>query len=162
MLDSSFLLIDTSILTDIINCVRVCPSCQSKNIILNIDQTKKKGLSLPVTLLCTTCNWTTKRYTSKKVKSNSKINSCYEVHIRAVMAMREIGRGHTALEKLCEFLNLPEPLLATTVSDIQKNIVDAYNNVAYQSMIFAANEIEGTRDENRICDITASCDGKWQ
>ena len=162
MLDSSFLLIDTSILTDIINCVRVCPSCQSKNIILNIDQTKKKGLSLPVTLLCTTCNWTTKYYTSRKVESNSKVNSCYEVNVRAVTAMREIDCSHTALEKLIGFLNLPEPLHTTTVSDIQKNIVDAYNNVAYQSMIFAANEIEGTRDENRICDITASCDGKWQ
>ena len=76
--------------------------------------------------------------------------------------MREIDRSHTALEKLIGFLNLPEPPHTTTVSDIQKNIVDAYNNVAYQSMIFAANEIEGTRDENRICDITASCDGTWQ
>ena len=34
----------------------------------------------------------------------------------------------------------------TTVGDIQKNIVDAYNNLASQSMISAANEIEGTRD----------------
>ena len=84
------------------------------------------------------------------------------MHLRAVMAMREIGRGHTALEKLCEFLNLPEPLLATTVSDIQKNIVDACNNVASQSMISAANEIESTRDENGVCNITVSCDTTWQ
>ena len=54
------------------------------------------------------------------------------------------------------FLNLPEPPHATTVSDIEKKIVD----VASQSMIFAATEIEGTRDENGICDITVSCDIK--
>ena len=48
------------------------------------------------------------------------------MNVRAVMAMREIGRSHTALEKLCEFLNLPE-------SPHEKNIVDAYNNVASQS-----------------------------
>ena len=29
-------------------------------------------------------------------------------------------------------------------------------------MISAANETEGTRDENGICDITVSCDGTWQ
>ena len=84
------------------------------------------------------------------------------MNVRAVMPMREIGRGHAALEKLCRFLNLPEPSRATTVSYTQKNIVDIYNNVASQSMIYAANEIEGTRDENGICDITVSCDGTWQ
>ena len=81
MSDSSFLLIDTTISKDIINCVGVSPSCQSTKIILNIDQTKKKGLSLHVTLLCTTCNQTTKYYTSRKVKSNSKGNLCYEVNV---------------------------------------------------------------------------------
>ena len=65
------------------------------------------------------------------------------MNVRAVMAIREIGRSHTALEKLCEFLNLPEP-------PHEKNIVDAYNNVASQSKIFAAKEIEGTRNENGI------------
>ena len=77
---------------------------KSKDIILIIDQINY----LPATLLCTTCNWTTKYYTSRKVKSNSKVNSCCEVNVRAVMAMKDIGCGHTALEKLCGFLNLPE------------------------------------------------------
>ena len=103
MPDSSFLIKDASILKDIINCVGICPSYQSTNIIVNIDQTKKKGSSLPVTLLCTTCNWTTKYYTCSKVKSNSKVSSCYKVNVRAVMAMRKIGLGHAALEKVCGF-----------------------------------------------------------
>ena len=60
------------------------------------------------------------------------------------LCLREIGRGHTSLEKLWRILNLPEPPHATTVSDRQKNIVDIYNNVASQSMIYAANKIEGT------------------
>ena len=101
MSDSSFLLIAASILKGIINCVGICPSCQSTNIILNIDQTMKKGLNLPITLLCTTFNWTTKYYTSGKVKGNPKVNSCYEINVRPVMAIRKIGRGHIALEKLC-------------------------------------------------------------
>ena len=48
MSGSSFLFIHT--LKDIINGVRIFPSCQSTKIIVNFDQTKKKGLSLPVTL----------------------------------------------------------------------------------------------------------------
>ena len=35
--DSSFLFIDTSVLKDIINCLGICPSCQSTNIIVNIE-----------------------------------------------------------------------------------------------------------------------------
>ena len=104
--DSSFLLIDTSVLKDIINCVGICPSCQSTKIIANIDPTNKKGLSLPISLSCSMCKWSTIYYTSRKIENHSKVKSCYEVNVRAVMAMREIGRGHTALEKLCGFLNL--------------------------------------------------------
>ena len=82
--------------------------------------------------------------------------------MRPVMAMRKIGRGYAALEKPCGFLNLPEPPHSTTVSDIQKNMVDVYNNLASRLMISVANEIEGTRDENETCDITLSCDGTWE
>ena len=32
----------------LINCVGILPPCQSANVIVNIDQTKKKGLRLPV------------------------------------------------------------------------------------------------------------------
>ena len=61
-----------------------------------------------------------------------------------------------SIRKVMWFLNLPEAPHATAVSDIKKKIVD----VASQSMISAANVIEGTRDENGICDITVSCDRK--
>ena len=49
-----------------------------------------------VTVLCTTCNWTTKYYTSRKVKSDSKANAYYEMKVRAVMTITEIERNHTA------------------------------------------------------------------
>ena len=122
----------------------------------------KKVLSLPVPRFCTMYKWTTNYYSSRKIKNNSKEKLCYEVNVRAAMAMREIGRGHAALEKLFGLLSLPEPPHPITESDIYKNIVDASNNGASHLMIYAANEIESTRDENRICDITVLCDGTWQ
>lgn len=70
-----------------------------------------------------------------------------KVNVQVVMTLREVGRGHPTLEMLCGFLDLPEPPYPTTASDIEKNIVDAYKNVASHSMISEANEIEGTKDE---------------
>ena len=84
------------------------------------------------------------------------------MNIRAVLAIRKISRGQTTLEKLCGILDLPEPRHATTVRNIQKNIVNAYNNVASQYMVSTANEVEGVRDENGICDITVSYNGPRQ
>ena len=75
------------------------------------------------------------------------------------MEMRKISRIHYST--VMWFLNLSEPPHDTTVSGIQRDIVDAYNNVASQSMV-AANETKGTRNENKIYDITVSCDGTWQ
>ena len=41
-------------------------------------------------------NWTAKYYTSRKVKSNSKVNSCYGMNVGAAVAMKGIDRGCTA------------------------------------------------------------------
>ena len=45
------------------------------------------------------CKWSTIYYTSRKIENHSKVKSCYEVNVRAVMAMREIGRGHNSIRK---------------------------------------------------------------
>ena len=70
ILDSSFFIINTTILEDVTNFLGIFPSCQSANIIVNIDQKKKKGSSLPATLLCTMCKWTTSYYTNSKCTSS--------------------------------------------------------------------------------------------
>ena len=49
------------------------------------------------------------------------------------MEMRKISRIHYST--VMWFLNLSEPPHDTTVSGIQRNIVDAYNNVASQSKV---------------------------
>ena len=42
------MIVDISVSKDIINCEEICPKCQDTSITVNIDQTKKKGLSSPI------------------------------------------------------------------------------------------------------------------
>ena len=60
---------------------------------------------------CQNCSeWTKEIYTSKELKNNSKGKSPFNINVRSVLAIREIGRGYSALEKLCAYLNLSLPV----------------------------------------------------
>lgn len=91
---------------------------------------------------------------NRKFKNNFVVKWYYEVNDRMSMRDSYCIRGHTALEKFCEFSNLAESPYTTTFSAIQNNIVDACNNVAFHLMISAANKIDDTRSKKYICDIT--------
>ena len=49
-------------------------------------------------------------YTSKKVKSDNPGASPFEINYRAIIAMRETGKGFTGLSNFCGFMNLPPPM----------------------------------------------------
>ena len=49
--DSLILNIDDNVLKDVINCEKLSLSCQSEDIILNVDKTKRKKLNVHLTLL---------------------------------------------------------------------------------------------------------------
>ena len=87
------------------NILGSCPSCESKNIL------SKKGSSSCLEFSCQNCSeWTKEIYTSKELKNNSKGKSPFNINVRSVLAIREIGRGYSALEKLCAYLNLSLPV----------------------------------------------------
>ena len=54
--------------------------------------------------------------------------------------MREIGRGYSALEKFCGYLNLSPPMQMNAFNKMQKTVLEAYNTVALQSMTDVADE----------------------
>ena len=41
-------------------------------------------------------------------------NVPYDVNLRTAVAFREIGRGHTAIETFCGFMNMPPPMTSNT------------------------------------------------
>ena len=76
--------------------------------------------------------------------------------------MREIGRGYSALEKLCRYLSLSPPMQEDASNETQKTVSEAYDTVALQSLTDAADEMQESKDEQGISDVTESRDGSWQ
>ena len=172
---SCFLLFDSDILKSIFGLLGTCPECDNKSIDINSDLSEKKGLSVLLNFICTTptCLWNRSFHTSKEVKTDGRGKSPFEINHRALIAMREIGKGHTALSTFCGFMNMPQPMNVKPFNDMQENISNVYKEVANTSMKNAANEfrftdddehnaVDVSLDDNKVTDITVSCDGTWQ
>lgn len=159
------LLIDSSILSSILSLVACCPDCQSRDIAVEIDLEKKKGLSVLLDVCCNKCGWTHQSYTSKTVGPNIHGAKSFEINTRSVIAMREIGRGHASLEKFCGYMNIPPPMRKNAFLENQKKISAGYKTIAEKYMNDAANELRNVSDSvdlNNVEDATVSCDGTWQ
>ena len=102
------------------------------------------------------------------MKSDNPGASLFEINYRAIIAMREIGKGFTGLSNFCGFMNLLPPMHVKAFNDMQEKIASNYTYVADGSMKNAANEfipVQGQGNENiadNIADITVSNDGSWQ
>ena len=161
-LEWRYLLLDTSVLSDIVDTIGACPSCSEKiHFFHNIDV--KKGL----------CDWCTSFATSKEVEKNkgetkSPVSgrNAYDVNIRSVIATREIGRGHSALKNLCGFMNIPAPMTQKTFLETETNVSSQYIKVAEANIKSAADEVRKvdggqgvTADE--VVNTIISTDGTW-
>ena len=167
---SCFMLLDSDILKSVINLIGSCPKCQKRSVEIISNPAQKKGLSLHLNLMCMEedCDWNKFFYTSKEVKSDNPGSSPFKINYRAIIAVREIGKGFTGLSKFCGFMNLPPPMNVKPFNDMQEKIASTYTYVADGSMKNAANEFiceQGQGNENiadNIADITVSNDGSWQ
>ena len=129
---SCFMLLDSDILKSVINLIGSCPKCQKRSFELISNPAQKKGLYL----ICMEedCDWNKFFYTSKEVKSNNPRASPFEINYRAIIAMREIGKGFTGLSKFCGFMNLPPPMNVKAFNDMQEKMASTYTYVADGSM----------------------------
>ena len=108
-------------------------------------------------------------YISKEVKSDNPGASPFEINYRAIIAMREIGKGFTGISNFCGFMNLPPPMNEKAFNDMQEKIASTCTYVTDGSMKNAANKFipaQGRGNENiadNIADIltvVASDSGK--
>jgi hypothetical protein len=135
---------------------------------VEFDVPNKRGLSIPLVFVCSKCNWRKIFNTSKEVRRETRSGRVpFEINARSVVAMREIGKGHSVLEKLCGYLNMPPPMNVTVFNDIQKNVFNAYSDVVNSSMNNAADELRisefaSVEDQYSVSNTTVSCDGSWQ
>ena len=134
-----------------------CMQCGSSVIIEhNVDD--KMGRCNFFTIKCNhhECPWTKKVATSnfidKHIGSGKVPN---DVNLRTVVAFREIGRGHTAIETFCGFKDIPRNYGICTSINIE---------AANKSMKAASDEIREELlrynfDEDTVVDVDISADG---
>nr|XP_047142511.1 uncharacterized protein LOC124816829 [Hydra vulgaris] len=96
--------------------VATCPECDKKTMSRTFNVLRKLGLSIPLLLQCSSCCWCA-TFHSSKVNVNSSINAkavvvdLFEVYVRFVIAMREIGKSYTSLVDEKSNRNSAFPLL---------------------------------------------------
>ena len=68
-------------------------------------------------------------------------NQSFEINNCAIIVMKEIGRGHTALKTFCGFMNMPPPIQIKSFNEMQQYIASVYQDVANDSMKSASDEL---------------------
>ena len=96
---SCFMLLDSDILKSVINLIGSCPKYQKTSVEIISNPAQNKGLSLHLTLMCIEddCDWNKFIYISQEAKSDNPGAAPIEINYRAIIAMREIGKGFTGL-----------------------------------------------------------------
>ena len=90
-----------------------CPEC-GKRVTIKHEAEKRIGLCLEFSLCCITrrCNWTHNFSSSPDIGTDISMTGrkYKEVNCKAVMAFREIGKGHEAIKLFTTFVNMPLPM----------------------------------------------------
>ncbi len=147
---------DLSILFAVFNDILKCPECGS-NMNSHVDM-RKNGFSDYIVLECQSleCEWKYCFNTSKKQGHS------HEVNVRAVLAFREIGRGHTTMTTFTKVMNMPSPPMRSVYTKIQnKKLLPIVKQLANDTMNNSAMEVkESSGSDEGECGI--SLDGSWQ
>ena len=105
---------------------------------------------------------------SKEVnqQERKKSKEAYDINIRTPISFREIGRGHSMIQKLCGIMNIPPPMNKSSYeSNMEATVHDSYVSAGQESMIEAAKEAVPEKmlvSSDDVKPVTASFDGTWQ
>lgn len=169
-LDWCYLLFDTRVLGDIIDTIGSCPICAAKVYYFH-NKDAKKGLAHFINISCTECDWDSTYSSSKEVQNeiSKQGNNAFDINTRSVIAMREVGKGFTALKTFCGFMNIPSPMTQKTFSNIQESIGSSYVKSAEANMKAAADDVriadhDGSEElaDDEVVNTAISADGTWQ
>ena len=91
----------------------------------------------------------------------------YDVNVRAFIAFRENGSGHSSIQKFCQYMNMASPMTKKNYDNLTSDIHLAYVGASQESMLKASEEIRcriiGTNSPGEmVADSDVSLDGTWQ
>ena len=165
---STFMLINSGVLKTIIGQVGTCPVC-SQRIDIEEIQNERMGFCSKVKIFCLQCDWSVSNFLSEEVQTEkgSRGRKFFEVNLRAVIAFREMGKGHEGLNTFARLMNM-KGITWASYKNINNAVFDAYESVAEESMRKVALHIKEDKSAKKhpdnpsvtLCDV--SIDGTWQ
>jgi len=164
-----YIFFSTNILKNIVEDIGKCPNCSSDVNFVH-DNKSKKGLCHFFCMSCISCDWTKTVSSSKQlaadVKAVERGRKPYDVNIRSAIAFREMGRGHSAIEKFCGVMNMPPPMNSFSFEKTVRNVLHKnYLATAEESMKRGAEEAVPEKfhvPSDDVKPVTVSFDGTWQ
>ena len=117
---------------------------------------------------CKTCESTETFFTSDQVNVDKAGRRPFEINIRSFIAFREVGIGHSGMEKFNRCMNFPPAMNNNAYDNIKHDVHDAYHAAVQERMREAANEIimKNTNNNIQTMDGIYNCmvsfDGTWQ
>ena len=165
---NTFMLISTGVLKTIIGEVGTCP-VGSQRIDIEEIQNERMGLCSKVKLFCLQCDWSVSNVLSEEFETDkgSRGRKFFEVNLRAVIAFREMGKGHEGLNIFARLMNM-KGITWASYKNINSAVFDAYESVAEESMRKVALHSKEDKSARKhpvnpsvtLCDV--SIDGTWQ
>ena len=146
-----------------------CRQCGGTEVGLKHLCKERQGYSLKFMVYCAECHWEHCFFSSPKFDfpgRDKRGKGTFEINIRAVMAFRELGKGHEAMKTFNAVMNMCPPISTRTYIDINDKIHDIYQVAANKSMKAATDNvrkvINANAGENDVIDTDISIDGSWQ
>ena len=157
-------------------CILRCPHMCQEGVTLNCGSLKY-GLCHELKIVCQNgaCEWSHSFYSSltykkplkpgiddltNSVEKKKQGKNPFDVNTRAIIAFREIGRGHTALERFCGVMNMKPPMTSKNFNANMQSILDSYEGLANDSMKSASDELIPPGENS--ADVAVGFDGSWQ
>ena len=130
----------------------------------------KWGFATKARLVCEVCDELVKENVlCERVGGSKSQTNPYDINLRATLAFRVLGCGHSAMKEGASTMNLPHLVSYDSYRTAHQKIADASKQTfqgivskSRESIVTAYKEIDEHPDENGILTIAVSFDGSWQ
>ena len=159
-----FIILYTGLMCEYLNSVSVCSRCNYP-LRTSVDLSSIQGYGCDIIGRCRKCRKTVELFTTSKRTSYSADSArnahahkrLFEVNMRLVTFVREIGKGEAALNKLTKVINMPGTLNTSAYQNAMDRLYEASTKVAEDSLKRAALEVFEIDPQTMV-----SVDGSWQ
>ena len=136
---------DIMIFINLIQEIGRCLLCDTK-LDVNHDLAGRMGLCNFFYINCSSeiCDWSKRVATSDYIdKDVGSAQNPYVINLGSVVASREMGKGHRAMETFCGFMNMPPPMTKKSCHKCIDDIHSLYMKCAANFMKQVADELRG-------------------